>query len=231
MPSPRKIPDPQPKKSQKPPPRQALSAAFSTPVAPNKQARYRQKMAAEPSPILDMLLQEGVPSTLAAQLANQCLTKAAVQRALQHWTGRCHLTGLALAESPAMLQPVQRPDGRFVCRAARELQGDLGDLMLTHLCELVVHTAAWQQVPHTGQPTAPAPQPAPAHQPKDADHGHRPDQAPRVELLHKEHRTEDDFWPLDGGSPAGPGDGQRGGLDDPVEEWLRRYETNGVLAG
>ncbi|MEY4908992.1 MAG: hypothetical protein RL260_2710 [Pseudomonadota bacterium] len=212
-------------------PRQALSAAFSTPVPPNKQARYRQKKAAEPSPILDMLLQEGVPSTLAAQLSDQCLTKAAVQRALQHWTGRCHLTGLALAESPAMLQPVQRPDGRFVCRAARELQGDLGDLMLTHLCELVVQTAAWQQVPHTGQPTAPAPQPAPAHQPKDADHAHRPDQAPHLELQRPDSRAEDEVWPLDGSSPTGPGDSERGRLDDPVDEWLRRYEGETVLAG
>jgi hypothetical protein len=52
-----------------------------------------------------------------------------------------------------------------------------------------------------------------------------------VELQHQDLRPEVNDWLFDSPGPAGPGDGQRTGLDDPVEEWLRRYETATVLAG
>jgi HNH endonuclease len=165
-------------------------------------------------PVLTQLLSEGVPSSLATHLAETCLTRQALQRALMHWTGRCHLTNLKLQDEPPALAPVQRADGTFVCRGACELAGDLSDNALVQMCRLVVAADDQRQQRRDTQP------PVHNHQQQAAHH----DQVPRVELRDPEHWSEVSDGGGDASGTAEPSDGGRGGLGDQVDEWLRRYE-------
>jgi len=214
----------------------AIEALLNQPRRPKSTTRAKKPPApkeiapqAPPTnPVRDGLLAEGVPASLADDLLARYLTRPALQRALTHWTGVCHLTGLVLSDSADMLRPVMRPDGRFVCRAAATLAGDLSDAALVQVCSLVVQNARANPAPP--QPVqAPPAHHQPAHQQVPSTPLHYeeiPDaQEPFVGLHDQDGRPEVGDWSLDATEPAVPGFGRGPGVDDAIDKWLSRFDA------
>ena len=180
-----------------------------------------------PDPLRAALLAERVPPSLTDKLLATHLTRPSLQRALTHWTGMCHLTGLMLSDSAEMLMPVQRADGQFVCRAAATLAGELSDTALVQICTLVVrhatsHPASQhpQAVPNPG--TTP-----PATTLHHEEHPHV--QEPAVGLHDQVERTQDDHWPHDAPGAAGSGNAGRTSVGDAIDQWLSRFDAGEPL--
>lgn len=233
-----------------PPTRTAQLAVLSTPAPTPVAAKHRQaakqrqaskpqkipqespttptapQPVEEPPPDLtvveELMIEAGVPGSLAGRLNQRCITVRQAQQALRHWDGLCCLTGLALSDTQEMLMPVERADGTFVCRAAQELQGDLSDGMLVKMCQLIVDRATMQR--QQINPTTQRPQPA-----QNLEHHH--EQVAGLELRDNSVGVEGDHWPFDGPGPAELGHGQRGGLGRSVEDFLRWAEGPAVPAG
>ena len=136
------------------PPRTAQLAVLSTPAPTPVAAKHRQaakqRQAAkppkipqeppaiqataqpveEPPPELtvveELMIEAGVPGSLAGLLNQRCITVRQAQQALRHWDGLCRLTGLALSDTQEMLMPVERADQWHVRVDARAAQGDRG---------------------------------------------------------------------------------------------------------